>query len=901
MNWNDLLLRMKALVFHRRTERELDEELEAHLDLQIEHGVRHGLSREEARRAALTAFGNAARVAEECRDQRGTRWLEDFTKDLQYAFRQFLKQKSFFAVAAVTLALGIGANTAIFSAVNGVLLRPLAYHDPDRLASIWCALPSRGVPRMGFALPDLRAVAGRNHSFVSVAGYYFGDINITGGTPERVLGLYASAGLFPLVGVNASLGRTFSQSEELFGSHHVVVLSHGLWMRRFGARPGAIGETIRLNSELFNIIGVMPPDFRFANSDVQLWTPMSFAAKDDMATRDNHFINAVARLKPGMSIAQSRTDLQAIARDLQHEFNENTGLDMNLSDYLTSVVGDVRPALWILLAAVGVVLLIACVNVANLLLSRASSRLRELSIRTALGAGHGRLVRQLLTEAALLSGVAACLGITLAVWLVVLIRKFGPAEIPRLRTIQIDIHVMLFTAALTMVSVVLFGVAPALDLARVQVSEALKEGGRSLTAGARTGRFRDILVIAEITLSLVLVIGAGLLVRTLQHLQHVDPGFHPDHVLTMSVSLPAAKYPESEPAKAARFYDQLMPLLEQIPGVKAAAGNTALPIADWGGWGKYFTVENHPASRLADVPMIQYREVTPHYLRALGIPLIQGRFFSDEDTGARPLVAVINESARRRFFPNENPIGKLVHPGPPESTIQKNLLPSPDFRIPRLTIVGVIGDVRHAGLWNPPQPELFVAHLQGTVKDNESSSTHMYLVIRTDSDPLRFVRAARAAVQSLDPDQPVGDIASMDQRLDDSLSGERFRLFLFSAFALLALFLAAVGVYSVMSYSVRLRMHEIGIRMALGAGVPDVLTIILRHALKLAMIGVLAGVALGLGATRLMSTLLFGVTPNDGLTFLGASLISILVIAAASLVPSLRAARTDPLRVLRAE
>ncbi len=900
MNWNDIRLRLKALVFHRRVEGDLGEELQIHIDLQIEQNIRRGMPQQEARRAALAAFGGAAQVAEECRDQRGVRWIEETGRDLRYAWRQLLKQKGFLSLAALTLALGIGATTAIFSAVDGVLLRPLPFRSPDRLLSVWCAEPAQGIPQMGFALPDLRVAAIRNHSFEAVAGYFFTDVNISGSTPEKVTGVSAAAGLFPLLGAYAALGRTFSASEESFGKHRVVVLSDALWRRRFGGAPGAIGEAVRLNGELYNIIGVMPPDFRFPNQAALLWMPMSFAPKDNMATRENHFIHAIARMKPGVSVAQSRADLQAIGRQLRSEFSENAGVVLDASDYLNSVVGDVRPALLVLLAAVAVVLLIACVNVANLLLSRASGRRRELSVRAALGASRGRLIRQLLSESMLLGALGACLGVGLGAWLVQLIRTLGPASIPRLQSIGMDVRVLLFTASVTLSSVLVFGLAPALDLARAQIGDALKEGGRSLSAGTATTRFRDALVVAEVTLSLVLVIGAGLLLKTLQRLRDVNPGFQPDHVLTMSVALPEATYPSSEPAKAARFYDDLIKRLQQIPGVQAAGASSAMPIADWGGWGKYLTVEERPASRLADVPLIQYREVTAHYQRALQIPLLAGRFFTDDDVAGQPLVAVINESARRRFFANENPIGKRIFPGPPEATI-RSLLPSPDFRIPRLIIAGVIGDVRHSGLRSTPEPELFVPHLQGTVKDNETSSTRMFLMARTDGDPLRFVSAARAAVQSLDPDQPVADIATMRQRLDESLAPERFQLFLFGAFAGVALLLASVGIYGVMSYSVRLRLHEIGIRMALGARAADVVKIILRKGVQLGAAGIALGLVMAFGLTRFMSALLFGVRANDGLTFAGAVFVLLAVIAGASFVPAWRAARTDPLRVLREE
>jgi putative ABC transport system permease protein len=893
-------LRLRSLFSRKRVEQELDEELRYHLERQIEEEIAAGRSPEDARYPALQSIKDIEQRKDECRDMRGIRWMEDLTSDLQYGLRQFLKHKSFFAIAGVTLALGIGANTAIFSAVNSVLLRPLPYRHAERLAAVWCMDPSRGIPQMGCALPDLREIAARNHSFEAFANYYGGDVNITGGTPERVPGVYASANLFPLLGVNPALGRAFTKAEEIFGKNHVVVLSNALWRERFGGTASAIGDTVHLNGEEYIVIGVMPADFQFPDRYARLWMPMSFAPKDDMATRDNHFIDAIARLRPGVSFAQARTEVQSIARQLEREFSQNAGLGADASDYLSSVVGDVRPALLILLGAVGVVLLIACVNVANLLLSRASGRQRELSVRAALGASRARLIRQLLSESVLLGGVGACLGVALSVWLVRLIRAFGPDDVPRLQTVQIDATVLAFAAAVALLSVVLFGLAPAMGLARVQVSEALKEGGRSLTAGARTSRARDVLVIAEITLSLVLMISAGLLLRTFRRLQQVDPGFKPENVLTMSVTLPEAKYPETDPAKTARFYDELTKRLERVPGVRAVGASTAIPIADWGGWGKYFTVEERAAARLADVPGIQYREVTPHFVEALGIPVVEGRFFTQDDTGDRPLVAVINESARKRFFPNEDPIGKRVYPNPPEATIAK-MLPSPGYRSPRLTIVGVIGDVKQAGLSQPAQPELFVPHLQGTVKNNQPSAPKMFLFIKADSDPLRFVNAARRIVQSLDPEQPVADVATMEQRLKASLATQRFQLVLFGGFAALALVLAAVGIYGVLSYSVRIRMHEIGIRMALGACGSDVLKMVVKHGLALGLAGVLIGTGVALGVTRLMTSLLFGIRANDAITFLAASLVLMAVVAAASFVPSVRAARTDALTILRTE
>lgn len=897
MNSTDLVLRLKSLVFHGRAMRDLDEELSAHLEMQTEREMRKGLSRNEAQLAAQRMFGNPTLVSEECREQRGIRWLEDFLQDVSYGARQLWKEKGFTAVAVFTLALGIGANCAIFSTVEGVLLRPFPYLEQERLASLFCAVPSKGIPQMGFAIPDLRDLTNRNHSFASIAAYFYGDANLADGNPEHVQSICADAGLFPLLGVRAALGRTFTAGENVFGNHRVAVLSDAFWKRRFGGRPGVLHQTMHINGELYSIIGVMAQDFRFPAENADLWIPISFASGDDMATRNNHYVSAIGRLKPHVSLAQARAEAQLIGRALEREFSENAGVGLDASDYLTSVVGDVRRPLLVLLAAAAVVLLIACLNVANLLFARASGRRRELAVRAALGAGRFRLIRQLLGESLLLGFTGAVGGVLLSLWLIRLIRLFGPEGIPRLQTIGIDANVLMFALGATVTSVLLFGLAPALNLARAHEGEALKDGGRSQSAGAGSKRFRNILVIAEIALSLVLVVGAGLLIRTFESLSRVDPGLQAKNLLTFGVSLPNASY--HGPQRITRFYDELIRRLELVPGVEAAGASTSIPMAG-GGWGKYFTIEERPAPSLAEVPLIQYRQVTAHYIRAMGIPLREGRFFTDSDTDGQPMVAVINEAARRRFFPHESPIGKRVFPDAPESMLA-NLLPSPDFRVPRLTIIGVIGDVLYSGLEQPPTPELYVPHLQGTVKDNQESSSSLVVVLRTNSDPANFLNAARGVVHSLDPDLPMADVASMDERFRRSLAAKSFQLFLFGGFAFVALVLAAVGVYGVMSYSVRLRTPELGVRIALGAQRSAVLKLVVKHGLTLGLIGIFAGAALALGLTRLMQSLLFGVQANDLITFLGAVSVLMAAIAVACIVPSLRATRIDPLAVLRAE
>jgi len=895
------VLKSRFVAFFRQDllEEELNEEVRSHLEMLTEENQRKGITHEEAGFAARRSFGGVEQVKEEYRGQRGLPMIQTILQDLRYGLRMLAKNPGFTLVATLTLALGIGVNTAIFSTVNGVLLRPFSFLQPDRLVSIWCTDFSRGVSQMGCAEPDLQEIARRNRSFESVAGYFRQDVNLTDGQPEQVQSIYVSPGLFRILGVRTAMGRTFSEDEGIFGKHRVAVVCHKLWERRFGGRKTVLGETFHLNSELVTVVGVMPIDFEFPNETAQLWMPISFGPNDPMGTRDNHFISALARLRPGLPLGQARTDVQAIARELQKQFNQNAGLGADASDYLTSVVGDVRRPLLIMLGAVGAVLLIACVNVANLLLSKAAARHRELSVRAALGASRSRLVRQLLSESLLLSAIGAVLGLMIGGLLVQVIKASAPAEIPRLHGVAFDSYVLAFAAGLSTLSALLFSLAPVLDLSRVDISESLKEAGRTSTTGTRTNRVRSMLVIVEVALSFILVIGTGLLVRTLQRLYGVNPGFQTTNVLTMAISLPEAKYPSTEPAKSGLFYRDLIGRLKVIPGVKFAAAGTTVPLAG-GGWGKYFTVDEHPAARLADVPMIQYRQVTPDYFRALGVPLRSGRLFTEEDVANRPLVAIINEAAARRFFPSENPVGKLVLPSPPEQTVAA-LLPSRDFRFPRFTVVGVVGDVKQRGLNLPSEPELFVPHLQGMAKDNETPSASMGLVIKTTSDALSFVDTARRVVLSIDPEQPVADVKTMEQRLNASLAQQHFQLFWLGAFALLALLLAAIGIYGVVSYSVGQRTHEIGLRMALGANQHDVLNLIVRQGMAPSLAGIGLGITMALWLTRYLASLLYDVRPSDPVTFLAVSLVLMAVSLVATYLPARRATKVDPMVALRQE
>ncbi len=591
MRWTSIFrLRLRSLFSRKRVEAELDEELRYHLERQMEEGIAAGMTHEDAHYAALQSIKDIEQRKEECRDMRGTRWVEDFTNDLRYGSRQFLKHKGFFAIAAVTLALGIGANTAIFSAVNGVLLRPFPYRNPERLASVWCAEPSNGIPKMECSLPDLREIAARNHSFETVASYYSDDINLTGGMPERVPGVYASANLFSLLGVSPALGRTFTNVRRDFWQQPCRGSQRCALARTFRGQSEAIGSIIRLNGVPYRVIGVMRPDFQFPNESARLWIPLSFAPNDSMATRDNHFINAHCAIETGRqhSSVESRCtgDWTPIGARVQRQCGSESG----------------------------------CIGVFEFCCGRCSpdtadpagscgncsvDRLRECR-ESALGKSFGSNARAFCESSAGREPGTAdsavverkcsarqererCLGLALAGLAGTTDPDIWPRRHPPTSDIQIESPVLIFAAGITLASVVLFGLAPAMGLARVQVSEALREGGRSLTAGSRTSRFRDVLVVIEITLSLVLVIGAGLLLQTLRRLQSVDPGFKPENVLTMSVTLPAAKYPETEPAKAAQFFNELTKRLERVPGVKSAGASTAMPIADWGGWGKYFT------------------------------------------------------------------------------------------------------------------------------------------------------------------------------------------------------------------------------------------------------------------------------------------------------------------------
>jgi len=806
-------------------------------------------------------------------------------QDLRYGVRILLKKPGFTLIAVITLALGIGANTAIFGVVNGVLLRPLPYPDADRLVMVWGKLPGHGLNKLGASPPEFSDYREQNSVFSSIACYASLGFNLTGtGEPERITGTFVSPGIFALLKIEPISGRGFLPEEDQPDHDQVVVLSYGLWQRRFSGNANVIGQSMTLNGRSHTIVGVMPAGFQFPDATTDVWKPMSFTA-DDLSEnqRGSHYLSVLARLGPGVTPPQAQTEIEAIAHRMQQEhpglYEENSGWGATLVGLREDLVGDVRPALLVLLGAVGCVLLIACANVANLLLARALTRQREMAIRSALGASRWRVMRQLLTESWLLALAGGGLGALLAVWVTDWLVSLSPVEIPRLAEVRIDARVLGFTFAVSLLTGLLFGVAPAWQASQLNLNESLKESGKS-TENRRSRRLRGALVAGEIAMASVLLVGSGLMLKSLYRLQHVEPGFNPENVLTMRLALPQSKY--SEPPRQRAFFEQLLSKIELLPGVRDVGAVNFLPLSGTGNR-RNFSIEGQPEPKLN----LEFRMASPHYFRTLGIQLREGRFFDERDREDAPRVAIINETLARLFFPNEDPLGKRLKLGDVSSPF------------PWLTIAGLVRDVKHGGPEAETPPEMYVPYLQPLLPNWNVPA--MFVAIRADAEPLSLVAPVRNKVQELDPEQPIYSVTTMEQLLAGVTAPRRFNTLLLAAFASLALLLTVIGIYGVMAYVVTQRTREVGIRMALGASRRDVLKLVIGQGTVLIGTGSAIGVIGSLALTRVMSGLLFGVTSTDPFILAAVPLLLAGVALGACFVPARRATKVDPMVALRYE
>ena len=877
-----------------KVEQEVDDELRFHLDMLRHEFQRRGLDPNDAERAALSRFGDATpirdalRAHDTHRERRFNRRerMRDVLQDLRYAVRGFARSPGFTIVAIITLALGIGATTAIFSVVNGVLLRPLPYPAADRLVNIWMDNRRMGMADDIHSYPNLEDLRSRNRSFAEIAGYSRGGANLTGGCqetecePRRVNIIQARATLWSVLGVAPALGRTFTAEEETPGSDAVVVLSDALWAQQFGADRSILGRQIRLNGRERTVIGVMPPAFRFPASDTHLWIPLALPPQAAQ-NRSGYFLWAIGRLQPGVTLESARNDLAGIARQLESEYPENRDLGTNLVAMEEQIVGrTMRTALWVMLAAVGAVLLIACANVANLMLSRAAVREREIGVRLALGAGRGRLVRQLLTESVALATAGAVAGLGLAWAMLRLLKASAPADVARVDTVGLDGTVLLAALALTVVTGLVFGLAPALQASRQNTTQALREGGRGSGSSRPAQRVRRALAGAQVALVVVLLTSSGLLVRSFLALQRTDLGFTPASLLVAELSLAGSRYQQG-PARAA-FFEQVFDRLRANPGVLSVGAIRDVFLSPLPNSAS-FTIEGR--ERTPDIANMEVPidPVTPDYFRTMGIPLRQGRVFTslDADTAAPPPV-IINETMARTFWPAGDALGKRFKYG------------DGDSNAPWLTIVGVVADMRRTGYDAPVRNETFLPHAL-------IPSGGMEVVIRTRGEPLNMVQALRDAVRAVDPEQPVHTISSMQDRLGQMVSQRRFAMVLLVTFAALALTLGLVGVYGVTSYLVTQRLNEMGVRIALGAPSAQVVTMVVRQGMVVAAVGLVVGLIAAVGTTRLLGSLLYGVSPLDAVTFGGAAAALLLATLLANWIPARRAATADPLAVLRAD
>jgi putative ABC transport system permease protein len=897
-----------------RRDRALADELDAHLAFHIDDHIRAGLSPAEARRSALLQLGGLDQTKEACRDRRGLPAVDHLVKDVAFALRLMRRSPGFTATVLATLAVGIGANTVMFSIVNTVLLRPLPYAEPSELVFVQ-SVDAASRSRTGFtAAPDFYTYRAQNRTLARLDAFYTPPVNLTGGLqPERAVALTVSSGFLATLGIQPAHGRGFVMQDEQWGSHRVAVLGDGLWRRRFAGDPAVVGRTIAINGDPYVVVGILPPAFSFLGLDAQLLLPLSFEPGDNMNSHNNYFLRMVGRLGRGVTSAQAAADLNRILEAIIAETSVNGGTAIAVAPFRDVLVGDVRRPVLVLLGAVGFVLLIACANLANLLLARAVVRQREIAVRLALGATRGRLFRQLLIESLLLAFAGGLAGLGVAYLAADAVNVLSPRVLARAEDVRVDGMVLVFTFTVAVLTGILLGVAPALQGMAADVNEGLKDKARGDSTSGRGHRLHATLVVAEVALALVLLAGAGLMVKSLYQLLHVDAGFEPENVLTMQVNIPARRYVDRELARqlsprayvrATALYTEIVDRVRTIPGVRAAGAINGLPLMGEV-WGKNIRFFDRPLpADVRGLSSIQYRVVAGDYFAALGIRIRSGRAFTDRDALDAPNVAIVNRELVRRYWDNRDPIGQIISVNPPLELLPASVVEQarragqiPEGYEPaRFTVVGVAEDARYGGLHAPAVPLVYVPYAQGS-----EGETNMFLAVRTDGDPLAIVGAVREEIARVDRDQPVAAIQTMEARRSASVAQRRLQVNVLGAFAGLAILLAAIGIYGVMSYAVAARAPELAIRLALGATGRDVVALVLRRGFASAVLGIAIGVGAALLLTRVLRSLLFGVTATDPQVFVTIVLLLSATAWLAAYLPARRASALDPLATLRHE
>lgn len=867
-------LRLRSIFRRSQVETELDEELRFHLDYRIQQEIAAGRTPQEARSIALRSMEGLEQRKEECRDTRRMNLIDNLIRDLRYAIRTLSRSPGFTLAALLALALGIGANTAVFSVINSVLLRPLLFTESDRLVMLFNSRPGVGVLRGGGSIADYLDWKARSHSFQTIDIFKINRFTLAGdGEAEQIVTMNVTATFFETLKARPLFGRTFASDEDQPGRTPTIVLSEHLWHRRYASRPDIVGKQIMLNGQPYTVIGVMPGDAEFGPRGVEAWPILTI---NPPIRRGQFFYRGVARLKPGVTVAQAAAEMEAIAHEVERSHPQgHKNLSYPVIPMHEVIVGNIRPLLWVLGGAVLLVLLIAVSNVANLMLARATTRQRETAIRLSIGAGRGQLIRQLMTESLVLSLLGGALGIALAIGGVAALQSLGPRDMPRLNEITVDTGALIFTLLVSVVSAMLFGLIPAFSASRVALNESLKQGGRTGESHGQ-GRIRSILVVAQMTLSVLLLIGAGLLIRSFSLLESVNPGFSApaSRVLTMNLLLTGQRYADSRAVTT--HWDQLLDRVRSLPAVEAASVAITIP-PDRLDFTDDYQIEGKPLPPGEQNQAVPVPVVSSDYFKTLGVPVLRGRGFDGRDRADSPQVTVISYAMAQRHFKDENPVGQRLKYGDRS-----------------MEIVGVVGDVKYRGLERADEPAFYMATAQMPPK-------RVWLLVRTQGNADVLTAAVRQEIRALDPEVPIDRVSTMSEALAQSLSLPRFRSLLMTVFAAVALLLAAIGIYGVIAYSVAQRTQEIGVRMALGANRSKVLNLIVGQGSRLAVIGIVLGLAASFALSSVLQKMLYGITTSDTITFASAALVLGAVAILASLIPALRAARIDPVIALRQE